>query len=61
LLASDELARRREQLLAKLDWQNPVFEISAATGAGTERLAQLIMQELEKQRELGAPENGYED
>jgi GTP-binding protein len=60
LLASDEFASRREKLLATLDWTAPVFDVSAATGAGTERLAQSIMRELEKQREQDALEEDYE-
>jgi len=47
LLAADELAERREALLSKLDWQGPVFEISAVSGAGTEALGQAIMHELD--------------
>jgi GTP-binding protein len=47
LLAADELAARREALLTKLDWQGPVFEVSAATGGGVDELAKAIMRELE--------------
>ncbi len=36
-------------LLDDLDWKGPVFEVSAATGEGTEPLAQAIMRELEEQ------------
>ncbi len=36
-------------LLDDLDWNGPVFEVSAATGEGTEPLAQAIMRELEEQ------------
>ena len=35
-------------LLDDLDWNGPVFEVSAATGEGTEPLAQAIMRELEE-------------
>ncbi len=35
-------------LLDDLDWKGPVFEVSAATGEGTEPLAQAIMRELEE-------------
>lgn len=51
LLLADELAEAREQLLAKLDWSGPVFEVSAETGSGTEALGQAVMQELEKMAE----------
>ncbi len=47
LLPEDERAARRERLLSDLDWQGPVFEVSAATGEGTEALGQAIMQNLE--------------
>ena len=47
LLDPDELAKRRQSLLAALDWQGQVFEVSAATGNGTKVLAQAIMRELE--------------
>jgi GTP-binding protein len=48
LLPDDGRAVARERLIAALDWQGPVFEISAATGEGTEALAQAIVRELEK-------------
>jgi len=35
-------------LLEQLQWDGPVFEVSAATGAGTEELGQAVMQELER-------------
>ena len=45
----DEEARvaARQTIVNKLDWQGPVFEVSAATGEGTEALGQAVMQELE--------------
>jgi len=51
LLLPDELATVRQQLLEALGWDGPVFEVSAATGQGTEALAQAIMRELESARE----------
>ncbi|HNP37147.1 MAG TPA: GTPase ObgE [Woeseiaceae bacterium] len=60
LLAADELASRREKLVTDLAWTAPVFEVSAATGAGTERLGQAIMRELELQREQDSLDNDYE-
>ena len=48
LLTSDVLAAACEALLNELDWQGPVYEVSAATGAGTEALGQAIMQALEE-------------
>jgi len=47
LLRPEDLAEAREKLLAELDWNGPVFEVSAATGAGTEELGQAVMRELE--------------
>lgn len=47
LLTADELAERRKLLLRDLAWEGPVFEVSAATGAGTEALAQAVMKGLE--------------
>lgn len=51
LIAADTVAEVRDQLLKRLDWQGPVFDISAATGEGTERLSQAVIQALEKMRE----------
>ncbi|MEJ2129123.1 MAG: GTPase ObgE [Woeseiaceae bacterium] len=51
LLDSEERAAAREKLVADLDWDGPVFEVSAATGEGTEALGQAIIRELEVLRE----------
>ena len=48
LLPADELETARQELLAALDWTGPVFEVSAATGEGTEALAQAVMRYLEQ-------------
>jgi GTP-binding protein len=48
LLPADELVVARQKLLSELSWEGPVFEVSAATGAGTEALGQAIMRELER-------------
>jgi GTP-binding protein len=48
LLAEDDLAVAREMLLEELDWSGPVFEVSAATGAGTEALGHAVIQALEE-------------
>lgn len=50
LLDEETLALMTQDLLDKLAWQGPVFEVSAATGEGTETLAQAIMRELERRR-----------
>jgi GTP-binding protein len=46
LLAVEDLPAERERLLEELQWEGPVFEVSAATGAGTEKLGQAVMREL---------------
>lgn len=51
LLDDETLALMKQDLLEKLGWTGPVFEVSAATGEGTETLAQAIMRELELRRE----------
>lgn len=48
LLAEDDLAVARDLLLEELGWDGPVFEVSAATGAGTEALGHAVMQALEE-------------
>jgi GTP-binding protein len=52
LVAADVLVERRDALLEKLAWDGPVFEVSAATGEGTEALGQAIMRELELLEDL---------
>ena len=54
LLPADELAIARQTLLSELAWEGPVFEVSAATGEGTEALGQAIMRELELKLERAA-------
>ena len=58
LLEKDDRAAAKEQLLDQLDWQGPVFEVSAATGEGTEALARAIVRGLEEadEAEAQAPE-----
>jgi GTP-binding protein len=51
LLDDETLALIRQDLLEKLAWKGPVFDVSAATGEGTEALGQAIMQELEIRRD----------
>jgi len=47
LLNQEDRASARALLVEQLHWEGPVFEVSAATGAGTEALGQAIMQALE--------------
>ncbi len=51
LLDEEDLAVAREMLLEALAWEGPVFEVSAATGQGTEALGQAIMREFELMKE----------
>jgi GTP-binding protein len=48
LLRPDDLAAARKALLDELQWEGPVYEVSAATGAGTEALGQAVMKALEQ-------------
>ncbi len=47
LLETQELKRRTKDIVRRLRWKGPVFEISGATGAGTEALKQAVMSYLE--------------
>jgi GTP-binding protein len=47
LLDAAGLEDARRRLVDELDWTGPVYEVSAATGEGTDALAQAIMRELE--------------
>jgi len=51
LLSDDDREAAKDRLLKELDWSGPVFEVSAATGEGTEALGQAIMRELEHREE----------
>ncbi|MEX2123903.1 MAG: GTPase ObgE [Woeseia sp.] len=51
LLAVEELHEERERLLQALHWTGPVYEVSAATGVGTGKLAQAVMRELTAMQE----------
>jgi GTP-binding protein len=54
LLSADDRPIAKQMLLDEMQWQGPVFEVSAATGEGTEQLGQAVMQELEHLAELAA-------
>jgi GTP-binding protein len=51
LLDEENRAEARRALLEKTEWTGPVFEVSAATGEGTEALGQTIMRRLEVNQE----------
>ena len=48
LLNAEDLEVAREKLLSDLDWKGSVFEVSAATGKGTEALGQSVIRGLER-------------
>jgi GTP-binding protein len=54
LLSEEDQVVAKEMLLDELQWDGPVFEVSAATGAGTEELGHAVMQELERIAEFAA-------
>lgn len=47
LLPFDEVQAVCDDIIARLEWTNPVFQISAVTGKGTQNLANKIMQYLD--------------
>jgi GTP-binding protein len=48
LMTSEQLATAKERLLGELDWNGPVYEVSAVTGEGTDALGQAVVQYLEQ-------------
>jgi GTP-binding protein len=48
LLAPDQCERRCREIVRRLRFKGPVYRISGATGDGTKRLCQAIMNHLEK-------------
>ncbi|NIA27903.1 MAG: GTPase ObgE [Desulfobulbaceae bacterium] len=48
LLDAEDKAKASKELLSKLDWKGRCFEVSAATGEGTQSLAQAVIRELEE-------------
>ena len=48
LLPEDQRKLARDALVESLDWQGPVFMVSAETGEGTEALGQAVIRELER-------------
>ena len=51
LLDADELGVARDDLVQKISWDGPVFEVSAASGEGTEALGQAVMRKLDEMNE----------
>jgi GTP-binding protein len=54
LVATEDLPAERERLIVELRWDGPVFEVSAATRAGTEKLGQAVVRELAAMLEVEA-------
>jgi GTP-binding protein len=52
LLDEDELAQKKQDIIDRLDWQGPVFAISALSKSGTDKLVYSIMEQLEEDRLL---------
>ena len=52
LLTDEDVGRVRQDLLGQMEWDGPVFETSAVTGAGTEKLGQALMRALEEIAEV---------
>lgn len=63
LVDADTFAERRAAVLQELDWQGPVYEISAIKGEGTDRLCGDLMVYLEelREREAADPELAQAD
>ena len=52
LLTDEDVGRVRRDLLCQLGWDGPVFETSAVSGDGTEKLGQALMRELEEMADV---------
>ncbi|MEJ2309794.1 MAG: GTPase ObgE [Gammaproteobacteria bacterium] len=61
LLPEEERRERSDRLLTELDWQGPVFAISAVTGEGIEALLQALMQRIEETRADAVDEDVDDD
>ena len=61
LLSKEERKERIDRLIGELDWQGPVFEISAVTGEGTGALLQALMVRIEEKRVEESGETVDED
>lgn len=57
LVPEDEREARCADIIKRLDWQGPVFQVAALSKQGTERLMQTIMLHLEAQRAQSGPDN----
>lgn len=55
LMPAEEFAEKRTAVLEELDWQGPVYSISALSGEGTPELMQALMKRLKALREQDKP------
>ncbi len=55
LLPAEDFAERREKLLADLEWNGPVYEISAISGEGTDELVAALMRHIELKKAEAQP------
>ncbi|MBT8088527.1 MAG: GTPase ObgE [Gammaproteobacteria bacterium] len=60
LLDDESLREACDRLLQSLDWEGRVFEVSAATGSGTEALGRAVMQALERFDEKAEADEDYD-
>ena len=51
LVPAEQRDNRVQEILAALDWQGPVFHVSAINGEGTKALGHALMEHIEAQRE----------
>ncbi|MCG8317622.1 MAG: Obg family GTPase CgtA [Pseudomonadales bacterium] len=51
MLTAEDGEARCKEIIEQLAWDGPVFQISAATGAGTESLVQAVMNHIEEVRD----------
>jgi len=58
LLGEEERRERRDQILDRLGWEAPVFEVSALTGEGAGRLMAALMARLDELKRQEASDSG---
>lgn len=61
LLPEEEAQARCQEIIEDLEWQGPVFKISAANGVGTQELVFAIMNHLEELDERMAADEEFAD
>ena len=62
LLEPDEVVRRTREIVRRLRWKGPVYQISGATGEGTQQLKQDVMRYLDEHpRDAAGKKPGAED